>query len=290
MRLSALWLVIAASIAPLPGLGATLNVAGATAGLNISCCNPFGPSLDEVSTTTGVASNSMSFYDQALDATTESGFLFRRGANAEVSASPGLLRASVDASYFLGRPDLRIPIVVGAAAVASFSDTLRPVGPGFGLTPVTFQLSVSGGLSGAATAQSFLSVNSSRAIVEFQDDFRNGPQYFCGTGFSCFDTNKVTILLPANTDFTLAGALGVIASARGDPINLNSIATYENTGRFFVTVDDPRYRLISESGFDYSPSPVPEPESLWFFAVGLMGLAARFVVSRRGSHYKQQRT
>jgi hypothetical protein len=282
MRLPALWFVLGVSIAPLPSLAATLNVAGVTAGENVSCCNPFGPSLVEVSNAIGAATNSRSFYDQALDATTESGFLFRRGANAEASALPGVLRANVDASYFLGRPDLRIPVTVGAVAVASFSDTLRVAGPGFGLKPVTFQLSASGGRSGASTAQAFLSVNSDRAIVEFLDTFPNGPQYFCKTGFSCLD-NQVTIMLPANTNFTLAGTLGVVASARGDPINLNSTATYGNTGRFFVTVDDPQYRLISESGFDYSPTPVPEPGSLWLLAVGLIGLAARFGVAGRGS-------
>jgi PEP-CTERM motif len=282
MRFSILLLALAACIAPLSGVGATLNTAGVTEGENITCCNPFNASFSfaEDVQATALASKTSTYYDQALDATTDSGFLFRRGANAQASASAGVLRASVDASYFLGRPGLTIPLTIGAAAVASFSDVVRASGPGFGFVPVTFQFSVDGRLSGAAVAQGAMSVNSASSVIEFLDTFANGPQFSCNGGFSC-NGNQVTMMLRANTDISLTGTLAVVASARGLPINLNSIALYGNTGRIFVTVDDPLYRVTSESGFDYHPSPVPEPGSLSMLAAGLACLAVRFGASGR---------
>lgn len=243
--------------------------AEADAANGFSCCNP---SIDiaggeDVSHTNADSHANASLFQQEFDLTTPSGYLFRRQAIATSSASPGILKALASAGFFVGRPGLGF-LVVGSRAEADFTDSIRIPGPSLGFTEVNMSFPVSGGFSGAATALGELVIGNTK-LVEFVEGLHNERSFTCAINIeNCSGTFKVT--LPFNTDIAIHAMLSVIASASTSPANLDSIADYSHTAKVFLSAADPLYHIVSESGFDYSP--VPVPGAFWLFTTGLLGL------------------
>ncbi|MFA5984068.1 MAG: hypothetical protein WC782_08635 [Methylococcaceae bacterium] len=220
-----------------------------------------------------------SIFDQAFDAETDSGLLFRRQAISSASASPGVLKSFASAGYFIGRFHGNNFGVAGTSR-AEFTDTFSVFGPGL-TSKVNLEFKLTGALQGLAsvaggTAIDFLgnkfTVNASESI--------GSPLAIECPGFdNC--TGKITVVVPNFVDITLSGFLTTLAAANSDP-NRNlfgdAIANYANTGRIFLSAVDPRSHITTSSGFDYSP--VPLPASVWLFGSVLLVMLAQIGAHR----------
>lgn len=267
------------------------NEAVANAHIGGVCCNPFDFTLgvDPLDTNfdlerdTGVmdpALASASVISQVIDSTRPSGWLFRRQSAAKAEARAGVLKAEAIAGYFAD--GFRTFESVTARAVASFEDVLRINGSGLGSIDVSVAFRVSGALSGAPStsfALGVLSVQGSQVI-----DFRNSDAGSTGA-YTCTSSagaatcqGEVTLRLPVNTDLSISGHLGVVASAVGSPGRDNASALYSRTAFAHLTLLTPGFELVSQSGHDYA-SPVPEPSAWGAMLAGLAVIA--LAVSRR---------
>ncbi|MDP3331767.1 MAG: hypothetical protein Q8Q40_16350 [Methylococcaceae bacterium] len=221
------------------------------------------------------ASTSVIF--QQIDQNSPSGYSYQYQALATGSASPGILKAYAGAGAAVG------PANANASATSIFDDSFSIVGPGGGLTTVQLTLNylISGGLNGLSAASGFVSVNGVKT-VEFDENWYTPRQYFCA-GTAC--SGSITLDLPVNRSIPLLGYLTVGATATGDIFNpvRSSIADFSNTGLVFLSIADPNYRLITNSGFNYSP--VPLPTSLWLFGSALLGWLSRFGIKQKHSNH-----
>ncbi len=211
------------------------------------------------------ASTSVIF--QQIDINNPSGYSYQYQALATGSAAPGILKAYAGAGAAVG------PANANASTTSIFDDSFSIVGPAGALrtVQVTLNYQISGGLNGLSAASGFVSVNGLKA-VEFDQNWYTPRRYFC-LGNAC--SGSLTLDLPVNRSIPLLGYLTVGATATGDFFNpmRSSIADFSNTGLVFLSIADPDYQLVTNSGFNYSP--VPLPASLWLFAGGLLTLFRR---------------
>lgn len=215
------------------------------------------------------ASTSVIF--QQIDQNNPSSYSYQYQALATGSAAPGILKAYAGAGAAVG------PANANASATSIFEDSFSIVGPGGGLTTVKVTLNylISGGLNGLSAASGYVSVNGFKT-VEFDENWYTPRRYFCG-GNAC--SGSLTLDLPVNRSIPLLGYLTVGATATGDVFNpvRSSVADFSNTGLVFLSIADPNYQLVTNSGFNYSP--VPLPASIWLFGSVFMVLLTRFTRS-----------
>lgn len=222
-----------------------------------------------------------SVYDQGFDANTESGYSYRRQAIASADASPGILRAYASAGYFLDGPNPPNNLGVVGVGNAEFTDTFSIFSSKF-FVDINIEYHLSGSMQGLAKVKGgfwissyddTFSINASEAIA-------SPLKFDCSSNInSC--TGKATVSVPANWDISISGFLEVLAAANSDPNSQkygDAIANYGNTARIFISPVDPRQRIVSSSGFDYSP--VPLPASVWLFGSALLGLVTRFGITK----------
>ena len=245
--------------------------AEADAANGISCCNPLIDVVggENISHTNADSQANASQFQQEFDVTTPSGYLFRSNAIGSASASPGILKALASAGMFVGRQGVGF-LTVGSRAEADFTDSFRVPGP-TGFTDINMSFPVSGGFSGASSAFGEFGVGNS-TLVQFIEGLHNERSFTCASHIAnCSSTFQIRI--PFNTSISFHAMLSVIASVSTSPNNRDSLADYSHTARVFISAVDPQYHIISESGFDYSP--VPVPAAFWLFGSGLFGLCLR---------------
>jgi hypothetical protein len=220
--------------------------------------------------TSSQASTSVVF--QQIDQNSPSGYSYQYQALATGSASPGVLKAYASAGAAVG------PANANANATSIFDDSFSIVGPGGGLTTVQVTLNylISGGLNGLSAASGFVSVNGVKT-VEFDENWYTPRRYFCG-GTAC--SGSLTLDLPVNRSISLLGYLTVGATATGDFFNpvRSSVANFSNTGLVFLSIADPNYQLVTNSGFNYSP--VPLPAAFWLFGSSLLVMLTRLGIRK----------
>ncbi len=202
---------------------------------------------------------------------------FQYHAAANGQASPGVLRA--DATAYASAYAANI---ANSQAIVKFYDTITLAGPANTYVDVTLSYLVSGGLLGDAGAKGGVSIFYGGAAaysmnaIEFSENSYTPRTYTCTYIPSC--AGVATFSLPTNIALTLGAYLDVGAGATGDrkPTDSTSIADFSHTGRVFLDIADDRYQLITNSGYNYSP--VPLPASLWLFsgALGICGVAGRY--------------
>lgn len=181
------------------------------------------------------------------------------------SATLGVIRAHASAGS-LG------PFVSGLAD-AGFTDsfTIRGIGAPNSRKNVIVTYHVTGGRGGNSDAFGGVAVSGATAI-EFGDS-RLTPSYFFCSATGSFCSGSTTLSLPINVRLNFDAYLGVAARASGF-VFPSSTADFGNTGRVFLSLDDPNFSLVTDSGFDYSP--VPLPASVWLFCATLCASLARF--------------
>ena len=196
------------------------------------------------------------------------------------SATLGVIRAHASAGS-LG------PFVSGLAD-AGFSDsfTIRGIGAPNSKKNVIVNYHVTGGRGGNSDAAGGVAVGGGQAI-EFGDS-RLTPSYYYCSATASFCTGSVTMSLPINTQINFNAWLGVAARAGG--VFTSSTADFGNTGRVFLSLEDPSFSLVTGSGFDYSP--VPLPASLWLFSAALCAplvrLGKKKLVTSRNRRLERQ--
>lgn len=188
------------------------------------------------------------------------------------SASPGVIKAQASAGS-LG------PSVTGSAD-AGFTDTFTITGPSTSnKKDVTLRYQVTGGRGGNSSASGGLSIlfGGINQVIDFGDS-ASSPNYFYCTvpGNYDFCSGSVTLSLPTKTAISFSAWLGV--SARASSFNPSSSADYGNTGKVFLSLSDPSYQLVTDSGFIYSP--VPAPASFWLFGSGLLMMLTRLGIRK----------
>ncbi|MDT4290905.1 PEP-CTERM sorting domain-containing protein [Methylomonas sp. MO1] len=215
-----------------------------------------------------------SVYDQGFDANTESGYSYRRQAIASADASPGILKAYASAGYFLDGPHPNNLGVVGVAN-AEFTDTFSIFSSKL-FVDINIEYHLSGSLQGLAKVKGGLKISSydDTFNINASEALASPLQFNCSSNInSC--TGKATVSVPANWDISISGFLEVLAAANTDESHKygDALANYGNTARIFISPVDTRQRIVSSSGFDYSP--VPLPASVWLFGSGILGLLFR---------------
>ncbi|MDO9162209.1 MAG: PEP-CTERM sorting domain-containing protein [Methylococcaceae bacterium] len=226
-----------------------------------------------------------SVYDQGFDANTESGYSYRRQAIASADASPGILKAYASAGYFLDGPNPPNNLGVVGVGNAEFTDTFSIFSSKF-FVDINIEYHLSGSLQGLAKVKGGLRISSyaNTFNINASEAFASPLQFDCSSNISSC-TGKATISVPANWDISISGFLEVLAAANTDPNTHkygDALANFGNTARIFISPVDPRNRIVSSSGFNYSP--VPLPASIWLFGSALMGLVTRFCITRKNSN------
>ena len=211
----------------------------------------------------GIAQTQSSAVNQGIEPIYHSPFSYSGSANA--SAAPGILKASAAAKVITGLLSAK------GEATARFDDSFRLVGPTGGNIAVSLSYAISGSISGYAGASGWLSLNNFYTINFSQLYYRANPDFSCSGYASC--TGTATYLIPVNTDISLSAFLSVGAGANGDIGVFNAFyksgaANYGNTAKAFISVGDSRYQLVSNSGYGYSP--VPLPASFWLLGSSLL--------------------
>jgi PEP-CTERM motif len=228
---------------------------------------------------TSRSSAQITFYDQLLDSRTPSGYAYRIGAGSGASASMGRLGASAEADSFSG-DGLQLRSVFGVAE-AFFEDELI-IRSGFS-TPANVRVNLNLTGSSSYVAGVFAALSIAGEGIEYFDApgiggrataFNCSSRVICNGGTAIFS-------LPTNTRLRFTGVLDVVAGARGT--TATSFADYSHTLLSYIELLSPG-RLITESGFDYSPQviepppppppngTVPEPGTAMLFGLGLVGL------------------
>ncbi|WP_152428996.1 PEP-CTERM sorting domain-containing protein [Methylomonas sp. MK1] len=215
-----------------------------------------------------------SVYDQGFDANTESGYSYRRQAIASADASPGILKAYASAGYFLDGPHPNNLGVVGVGN-AEFTDTFSIFSSKL-FVDINIEYHLSGSLQGLAKVKGGLKISSydDTFNINASEALASPLQFNCSSNInSC--TGKATVSVPANWDISISGFLEVLAAANTDESHKygDALANYGNTARIFISPVDTRQRIVSSSGFDYSP--IPLPASVWLFGSGILGLLFR---------------
>lgn len=143
---------------------------------------------------------------------------------------------------------------------------------------LTYQ--VTGGRGGNSDAAGGLSVFGNQ-VIEFGDSVLT-PSFFSCSAPGKFGpcSGSVTLSVPTHTAISFSAWLGV--SARASSFFSSSSADYGNTGKIFLSLADSSYSLVTNSGFAYSP--VPLPASVWLFGSALLGWLARFGIKPRHSN------
>lgn len=220
-----------------------------------------------------------SFIYQTLDSSTPSGWSRRLQALGTASADPGVLKASASAGAFIDAPS-GIYSTSGLAE-AGFTDSFTIRGSGSGpWIDLTLHYQVSGGLGGKAFAEGGLFLNQGGAFQD-RDQFigfteaQNNPRNFNCLGSTCLGTLTLR-QMAVDTTYFIKAYLKVYASAfekNNLGLGNSSSADYSNTGKIFLSLSDPNYQLVTNSGFNYSP--VPLPASFWLFGSGLLVMLTR---------------
>lgn len=225
-----------------------------------------------------------SFIYQVFGPSPTSQWTRRLQALGTASASPGVLKTSASAGAFIDAPSGIFSS--SGLAEAGFTDsfTIR----GSGSRPwidLTLHYHVSGGLGGEAFAEGGLFLNQGGAFLD-RDQFisftetQNSPRYFNCLGSTCSGTLTLPQMYVGTTYFIKA-YLKVHASAVEEN-NLgfgnSSSADYSNTGKIFLSLSDPNYQLVTNSGFNYAP--VPSPASFWLFGSGLLVMLTRLGIRK----------
>lgn len=189
------------------------------------------------------------------------------------SAGAGVIKAQASAGS-LG------PLVTGSAD-AGFTDTFTIKGQFIPnkKVDVTLTYQVTGGRGGKADAAGGVSIfNSQNRVIEFGDSALTPSFYSCsapGNFGPC--SGSVTLSVPTHTAISFSAWLGVSARASFDFPSAS--ADYGNTGKIFLSLSDPNYQLVTNSGFSYSP--VPLPASFWLFSSGLLVLLTRLGIRKK---------
>lgn len=219
-----------------------------------------------------------SVYDQGFDANTESGYSYRRQAIALADARPGILKAYASAGYFLDGPNPPNNLGVVGVGNAEFTDTFSIFSSKF-FVDINIEYHLSGSMQGLAKVKGGLRVSSydDTFNINASEAIASPLKFDCSSNInSC--TGKATVSVPANWDISISGFLEVLAAANSDPNSQkygDAIANYGNTARIFISAVDPRNKIVSGSGFDYSPVSVPVPASIWLFGSGILGFVCR---------------
>jgi hypothetical protein len=227
------------------------------------------------------SSTSDSFIYQTLDSSTPFGWSRRLQALGTASAGPGILKANASAGAFAVSPVYS----TSGLAEAGFTDSFTIRGSGSGpFVDLTLHYQVSGGLGGKASAEGGLFLNQGGLFLD-RDQFisfseaANSPRNFSCLASTCSGTltlRQVTI----DTTYFIKAYLKVYAAAiEKNNLGNSSSADYSNTGKIFLSVADPGYQLVTNSGFNYSP--VPLPASLWLFGSVLLGWLARYGIKQK---------
>jgi hypothetical protein len=193
-------------------------------------------------------------------------------ASAFASADTGVLKAYAAASVESGTSSS------SAAAKSIFSDTIRLNGTdNTRFVPILLNFRVEGGISGPGGASGFVELGGSHGKIDFAQSYYSAPAFTCGTwsGDTGACDGAAIFSLRTNTDISITGILRVAAGADGylglfDPFRKRSQVDFSHTARTFISVLDPNYQLISQSGHNYAP--VPVPPALLLFVTGLVGL------------------
>lgn len=218
-----------------------------------------------------------SFIYQVFGPSTTSQWTRRLQALGTASASPGVLKTSASAGAFIDAPAGIFS--TSGLAEAGFTDsfTIRGSGP---RTDLKVDYQVSGGLGGDAFAEGGLFFNQGGLFLD-RDQFisfteaPNGPRNFNCRGETCSGTLTLP-QLAVGTTFFIKAYLKVYASAveqNNLGLGNSSSADYSNTGKIFLSLADPNYQLVTNSGFNYSP--VPLPASFWLFGSSLLAWSTR---------------
>ena len=287
MRLVDLFLFAALTgvSAAAPAAYTTYATANAWGGAQSSTCvtgsfDPESPvDFRQDSAIDGESSTSASVINQQLDATRPSGLLFRRQSLATARADAGVLKVYAGAGFFVDSASLFIA-GVNALAGAGFADTFTLVGPAGGQIDLDVEFAISGSLGGLASLTGDLSIGGN-TILNVHEDRLTPRRFFCVQS-SSICSNSVTLSLPVNTPIALRGDILVGAAALGFGNFRDASADFDNTGKVFLHLTDARYQLVTASGFNYAPAPVPVPATLALFVSGLLGLYARS--RRRACH------
>jgi hypothetical protein len=224
-----------------------------------------------------------SFIYQSLDSSTPSGWSRRLQALGTAYAGPGVLKASASAGAFAISPLYS----TSGLAEAGFTDSFTIRGSGSGpFIDLTLHYQVSGGLGGKAFAEGGLFLNRGGLFLDREQfisfsEAENSPRNFNCLGSTCSGTltlRQVTV----DTTYFIKAYLKVYAAAfEKNNLGNSSSADYSNTGRIFLSLSDPNYQLVTNSGFNYSP--VPLPASIWLFGSALLGLVTRFGITKNTS-------
>lgn len=225
-----------------------------------------------------------SFIYQTLDSSTPSGWARRLQALGTASASPGVLKTSASAGAFIDAPAGIFS--TSGLAEAGFTDSFTIRGSGSGpWIDLTLHYQVSGGQGGKAFAEGGLFLNQGGAFQD-RDQFisftetQNSPRNFNCLGSTCSGTLTLRQVSVGATYFIKA-YLKVYASAveqNNLGLGNSSSADYSNTGKIFLSLSDPNYQLVTNSGFNYSP--VPLPAAFWLFGSGLLVMLTRLGIRK----------
>ncbi len=218
-----------------------------------------------------------SVYDQGFDVNTSGGFSYRRQAIATADASPGTLKAYASAGYFFEGPHLPIYGAVGTGN-AEFTDTFS-IFSGKSFVDINIEYHLSGSMQGLAKVKGGLKISSydDTFNINASEALASPLQFACSANISAC-TGKATVSVPSNWDISISGFLEVLAAANTAPNTHkygDAIANYGNTARIFISPVDPRNKIVSSSGFDYSPVSVPVPAAIWLFGSAILGLFCR---------------
>lgn len=223
-----------------------------------------------------------SFIYQTLDSSTPSGWSRRLQALGTASAGPGVLKASASAGAFIDAPAGIFS--TSGLAEAGFTDSFTIRGAGTGpFTDLTVHYQVSGGLGGKAFAEGGLFLNQGGLFLD-RDQFisfteaPNELRNFNCLGSTCSGTLTLHQVAVDSTFFIKAYLKVYAAAFEKNNLGNSSSADYSNTGRIFLSLSDPNYQLVTNSGFNYSP--VPLPASFWLFGSGLLVMLTRLGIKK----------
>jgi hypothetical protein len=192
-------------------------------------------------------------------------YQYRIQALGTATARQGVLKAYAGAGWTAG-----FGYTVSAMADAAFTDPFTIKGPAASnkLVDVMLILNMDGGSIGNTQATGGLWVNNDR-YISYNQSTLSPAAFYCAWPVSGACDGTMTVKLPVNTRMNLSAAIAVQAAAAWN--QPSSMADYSHTANIWLSVLDPDYQLITDSGHGYA-APVPLPAVGWLFGAGLLAL------------------